>query len=153
MNNALSLEKNLCSINDVSIKGTIAFCMMAVAEEGKEQAHPPGVAVVSGRRINWTKATKQPWTPGVPGDFIMLHKVLKKRINPQARKSARKRKTLQVARMLEMITGTRETARTNKQQETKPRKITILLSATQEKWQKASFLFQVKGQVTEQESE
>ena len=62
-------EKNLCSITDDSVKGTRSFCMLGVSEDGKDQANTPGMTVVSGWRINWKKATKQPWSPWVPRGF------------------------------------------------------------------------------------
>ena len=44
----LVFGKNLCSINADSVKDTKVFCMLGVAEEGKDQANTPGMTMVSG---------------------------------------------------------------------------------------------------------
>ena len=59
--------KHLCSIGDDVVKALKSFTFLVVSEEGKKLTEVPGSVNLSGWRINWKKANKQPWTPWVPG--------------------------------------------------------------------------------------
>ena len=59
--------KHLCSIRDDVVKAPKSFTFLGVAEEGKKLTEVPGAVNLSGWRVNWKKANRQPWTPWVPG--------------------------------------------------------------------------------------
>ena len=59
--------KHLCSIRDDVVKAPKSFTFLGVAEEGKKLTENLGAVNMSGWRVNWKKANRQPWTPWVPG--------------------------------------------------------------------------------------
>ena len=59
--------KHLCSIRDDVAKAPKSFTFLGVSEEGKKLTEGPGAVNLSGWRVNWKKANRQPWTPWAPG--------------------------------------------------------------------------------------